>query len=141
MYYGIYEAYRILIIQSSWPVLVYLGTNTAFQARRLSSRPYAVSLILPASRMYLPSADPSWRYINIILMSSTHETHGSCVCKWGKFTITIPPTTDRNPHPAHFTSSGRLRATNCHCNTCRQSFSSKHGQCPYQIPLQFQTWL
>jgi hypothetical protein len=32
-----------------------------------------------------------------------------------------------NSHPAHFTSSGKLRATNCHCNTCRQSVGALFG--------------
>lgn len=69
---------------------------------------------------------------------SSRQIHGSCLCKWIKFTITIPPTADINSHPTHFTSSGKLRATNCHCNTCRRSIGALFGTWAH-VPSEFLT--
>ena len=55
------------------------------------------------------------------------KIQGSCLCKWIKFTITIPSNADISSHPAHFTSAGKLRATNCHCTTCRSSVGALFG--------------
>src|SRR5271154_6776875 len=50
---------------------------------------------------------------------------GCCLCKWIKFAIQIP--SDPSAYPAHFTSTGKLRATNCHCTTCRHSTGALFG--------------
>jgi hypothetical protein len=52
---------------------------------------------------------------------------GSCLCNWIKFTIRVPTEEEINSHPLNFTSAGKLRATNCHCNTCRQSVGALFG--------------
>jgi hypothetical protein len=47
---------------------------------------------------------------------------GSCLCKWIKFTISIPQGSQRL-----LTSSGKIAATNCHCAICRNSMGSLFG--------------
>src|SRR5277367_1058190 len=60
--------------------------------------------------------------------STPRQIQGSCLCKWIKFTITIPSDSDiSSRYAAHFTSTGKLRATNCHCTTCRSSIGALFG--------------
>jgi hypothetical protein len=70
--------------------------------------------------------------------SPDQQIHGSCLCKWVKFTITLPPADKINSYSTHFTSSGKLRATNCHCTTCRQSVGALFGTWAH-VPSEFLT--
>jgi hypothetical protein len=66
------------------------------------------------------------------------EIHGSCLCKKITFSIVVPETTVPAKYPLHFTSSGKLRATNCHCTTCRRSVGALVGTWAH-VPANFFT--
>jgi hypothetical protein len=63
------------------------------------------------------------------------ELEGSCLCEWIKFKITFPWGI-QSAYPLQFTSSGKLRATNCHCNKCRKSTGALFGTWAH-VPANF----